>query len=141
MHGKQLEKSGTGIKIDNSGYNLAVFDVFKSEILSELKRVKYRDLENIVYRLQLTYNEIIDLLNVKYMPGSTIGYTLPPGVYEISDINSMLMSLFPGKVKVNIRMDDIRVNSNLNNNETIRLTKKPFFHSFSIYGTTLRSIR
>ena len=40
----------------------------------------------MVYRMGLTYDEIVDILNVKYIAGSTIGYTLPPGVYEITDI-------------------------------------------------------
>ena len=32
----------------------------------------------MVYRLHLTYDEIIDILDVKYIAGSTIAYTLPP---------------------------------------------------------------
>ena len=67
----------------------------------------------MVYRLQLTYDEIIDILDVKYIAGSTIGYTLLPGVYEISDINLMLKSLFPGKVKINYTIDHIGLRSNL----------------------------
>ena len=67
----------------------------------------------MVYRLQLTYVEIIDILDVKFIAGSTIGYTLLPGVYEISDINLMLKSLFPGKVKINYTIDDIGLRSNL----------------------------
>ena len=41
----------------------------------------------MVHRLQLTYVEIIDILDVKYTAGSTICYTLPPGVYKIKDNN------------------------------------------------------
>ena len=37
LHVKEVEKRGTRIEIENSGYNLAGFDHFKSEILSELK--------------------------------------------------------------------------------------------------------
>ena len=43
----------------------------------------------MVYRLQLTYDEIVDILNVKYIAGSTKGQTIPPGLYENTDINSM----------------------------------------------------
>ena len=89
LHVKEVEKRVTLIEIGNSGYNLAGFDHFKSEILSELKRVKQRDLEDTVYRLQLTYDENVDMLDVKYIAGSTIAYTLPPGVYKISDIKLM----------------------------------------------------
>ena len=70
----------------------------------------------MVYMLQLTYDDYIDMLDVKYIAGLTIGYTLPPGVYEISDINLMLMSLLPGKVKVSIIIDDERLKSNLATN-------------------------
>ena len=73
-----MEKRGTRKEIENSGYNLAGFDHFKNEFFSELKRVKYRYLEDKVHRLQITYVEIIDILDVKYIAGSTIGYTLPP---------------------------------------------------------------
>ena len=112
LHVKEVENRGTRIEIENIGYNLAGFDHFKSEIFSDLKTVKYRDLEDMVYRLQLTYDEIIDTLDVKYIAGSTIGYTLLPGVHKIKDINLMLKSLLPGKVKVNNTIDDIRLKSN-----------------------------
>ena len=44
----------------------------------------------MVYRFQLTYDEIIDILDLKYIPKSTIVYTLPSGMYEVIDINFML---------------------------------------------------
>ena len=81
----------------------------------------------MVYRLQLTYDEIIDILDVENVAGSTIGYTIRSGVYKISDFNLMSKSLLPDKVKVNITIGDFRLNSNLNNKETIRFTKKTFF--------------
>ena len=81
----------------------------------------------MISRLQLTYDEIIDILDVKYISGSTIGCTLPPGVYKISDINLMLKSSPPGKVKINITIDDNRLKSNLNYNKTIRFTQKFFY--------------
>ena len=81
----------------------------------------------MVYRLQLTYNEIMDIFDVKYIAGPTSGYTLPPGVYEISDNNFMLKSFLPGKIKVNNTIDDIRLKSNLTTNKTIKFTKKFFF--------------
>ena len=36
LHVKEVEKRGTRIKIENSGYNSAGFDLFKGELLSEL---------------------------------------------------------------------------------------------------------
>ena len=135
LHYKDVEKRGTRKERENSGYNLAGFDHFKSELLSELKKVNYRDLEDMVYSLQLTNDETIDILDVKDISGSTIGYTLSPGVYEISVINLMLKSLLHGKVKVNITFDKNRPKSNLTINKTIRFTRK----SFSLLDWVLRN--
>ena len=63
----------------------------------------------MVYRMKLTYDEILEFLNVKYEIRSTIGYPLPPGVYEITDINWIIKPLLPNKVKVIITIDDIRL--------------------------------
>ena len=54
--------------------------MFKDEILEELKNAKYNDLEDLVYRFQLTYNEIIGILDFKYIPIKRIGYSLNPGI-------------------------------------------------------------
>ena len=107
---KEVEKRGTRIEIENSASKLAGFDNSKSEGLSELKRVKYRDLEDLVYRLQITYDEVVDILNVEYKAGSTIGYILPPGVFKINDFNLILKSLLPNEVKMKNTIDDIRLN-------------------------------
>ena len=50
--------------------------------------------------MELTYAEIVDILDVKHISGSTIGYTLPPVVYEVSDTDLMLKSSLPDKVEV-----------------------------------------
>ena len=61
--------------------------------------------------MELTYDEIVVILETKFIAGSTIGYLLPEGKYEISDINLMLKSLLPDQVKVNITIDNIRLKS------------------------------
>ena len=101
---------------------------FQNEILEELKNAKYNVLADLVYRLQLTYDEIIDILDQKYIVGSSKGHTLPPGINEIIDINFMLKSLL--LKEVNITIDDVRLKSNLTANKTIRFTKKTFFYVF-----------
>ena len=53
---KDVAKRGTRIELENSGYNLASFDHFKSEKLAELGRVKHKDVENMVYTMELTYD-------------------------------------------------------------------------------------
>ena len=83
--------------------------------------------------MQLNYDGEVDTLDVKYFAGSTVGYTLPLGVYELRDIILMIKSLFPKKFKVNITNDDIRLKSSLTN-KTIRFTKRSFF--YTILGFT-----
>ena len=77
LYVKEVKKRGTRIEIENSGYNLAGFDHSNSEILAELKKVQYKDLEDMVYRTELTYDEKVDILEIKYIDGSIFGYVLP----------------------------------------------------------------
>ena len=123
----EVEKRGTRIEIENSGSNLAGFDHLKSEILAEL-RVKYKDLEDMVYRMDLSYDEIVDILDVEYIATSSTGYTLSPGFYEISDLRSMLKSLLPDDVKVNITYDNVGLRSNLTTDKIIKFIRKSFSH-------------
>ena len=44
------------------------FDTQKNEILEELKNVKHNELGDLVSRFQLKYDEIIDILDLKYIP-------------------------------------------------------------------------
>ena len=76
----------------------------------------------MVYRLQLTYDEFVDILDKKNIAGSTKGYTLPPGIFEISDINLTLKCSFPKNMKVRITFVDISIRSNLTTTKTIRFT-------------------
>ena len=78
----------------------------------------------MVYRMELIYDEIVDNLDVKCVAGSTVGYTLIPGIYKWADINLMLKSLLLKKVKVNNKNDDIRLRSILSANKTMRFTEK-----------------
>ena len=66
----------------------------------------------MVFRMELTYSEIEKVLDVKYIATSTIRYTLPVGIYEIRDFNSMLKNLLPNEMKVNITIGDISLKSN-----------------------------
>ena len=80
----------------------------------------------MVYRLQRTYDENVDILDVNYIAGSTKVYTLPLGICKNTDINSMLNSALPKDLKVNITIDDIKLKSYLTTNNTIRFTKRSF---------------
>ena len=68
LHIKEIRKRGNQIKTGDKEYKLSDFDTQKkNEILEELKKVKYNDLEDLVYRFQLTYDENIDILDLKYI--------------------------------------------------------------------------
>ena len=43
-HVKEVEKRSTQLEIENSGYNSASFDPFKSEILADLRIVKFKEI-------------------------------------------------------------------------------------------------
>ena len=72
-----MEKRELNLVKDFSSTNL---DTHKNEISRELKNADYNDLENIVYRIELTYDENLEMIDIKYIAGLTIGYTLPPGL-------------------------------------------------------------
>ena len=61
----------------------------------------------MVYRLVLTSDEVVVSLDVSYIAGSTIRYTLLGSIYEISYINLMVHSLVPIEIRKNITFDDI----------------------------------
>ena len=131
LHVEQVRKKGLILIND---YSLSSLGMFKDEILEELKNAKYNDLEDLVYRFKLTYNEIIDVLDLKYISTKRIGYSLNPGIYEVSDLNNTLKYILPDNVKVTITIDDIRLKSNLKINQTLIFTNKSFF--YTILGFT-----
>ena len=57
-----------------------------------------------VYRMELTNDDIMVKLNKKYTSATSIGYTLTPGIYEITDLRLILKSLLAVDVKVDITM-------------------------------------
>ena len=134
LHVKEVRKGGNKINIGDREYQLSDFDTQKNEILQELRNVKYNDLEDLVYRMRLSYDEIIDILDFQYIPTKSRGYSLNPGIYEIVDLNNTLKFILPDNVKVNITIDDIRLKSNLKIIQTLIFTEKPFF--YTILGFT-----
>ena len=134
LHVKEVRKRGNKIQIGDNECKLSDFDTQKNKILKELKNVKYNDLEDLVYRMQLSYDEIIDILDLKYIPAKRTGYSLNPGIYEVVDLNNTLKYILPDEVKVNVTIDDIRLKSNLKINQTLIFTNKSFF--YTILGFT-----
>ena len=134
LHVEEVRKRGNKIKIGDSEYKLSDFDTQKIEILEELKKVKYNDLEDLAYRMRLSYDEIIDVLDLKYISTKRTGYSLNPGIYEVVDLNNTLKYILPDNVKVTITIDDIRSKSNLKTNQTLVFTERSFF--YTILGFT-----
>ena len=81
----------------------------------------------MLYRFQLTYDEIIEKLDLKRIPSERTGSSLHPGIYEVADINQILKHILPNNVKVIITISDIRLKSSLDNIQTWIFTKKSFF--------------
>ena len=87
LHVEQVRKKGLILIND---YSLSSLGMFKDEILEDLKNAKFNDLEDLVYRFRLTYDEIIDVLALKYIATKRTGYSLNPGIYEVVDLNNTL---------------------------------------------------
>ena len=100
----------------------------KNEILEELNNGKYIDLQYSVYRKQLTYDEIIDILDLKNTPTKrTEFFLLNPGFYEVSDLNNSLHYILPDKLKASVTIDDVRLKSRIKINQTSIFTEKSIF--------------
>ena len=81
LHVAEVRKRGDKVKIGDKEHKLSDFDTQKNEILEELNKAKYNDLEDLVYRMQLTFVEVRDILDLKYIPTKKMGYSLKPDIY------------------------------------------------------------
>ena len=134
---EQIRKTGIFLLNDYSSSNL---DTLIKEILEDLINAIYNDPEDIVYRRQLTYDEIVDTLGLKYILTKRRTYYLNLGLYEKTDISETLEYILPDNVKVNITTDDNRLKPNLNNNQTLMFTKRSFFlHNTGFDTISVRS--
>ena len=79
--------------------------------------------------MKLTHDEIINILDFKYIPTKGTGCFLNPSIYEIVDLYNTLRYILPDSVKVDVSIDDIRLKSNLKINQTLIFTKKSFFYT------------
>ena len=130
LHVEELNKRGNQFLIADKEFKLSDLDSHKDDIPEEYINAEYSDLEDFVYRMQLTYDEIVDILDVNYIPSKIIGYGIESGIYELSDFNKTVEYFLPDNVEVIITIDDIRLKSNLNNNnQTLIFTKKFFFYT------------
>ena len=134
LHVNEVRKRGNKIKIGDIEYKLSDFDTQKHEIIEELKKAKYKDLRDLVYRMQLTYDEIIDVLDLKYIPTKRMGYSIEPNIYNVVDLNKTLKNILPNNIKINVSIDERKYKTDLKINQTLIFTNKSFF--YTILGFT-----
>ena len=134
LHVAEVRKRGNIIKIGDNEYKLSGFDTQKHEIIEELKNAKYNDLEDLVYRMQLTYDEIIKILDLKYIPTKRIGFSIKPNIYKVVELNKTLKKILPDNVKINITIDERKYKTDVKINQTLIFTNKSFF--YTILGFT-----
>ena len=131
LHVEQVRKKGLILIND---YSLSSLGMFKDEILEELKNIKYNDLEDLVYRFKLTYDEILDILDLKYIPTKRTGYSIEPNIYNVVDLNKTLKNILPTNIKIDITIDERKYKTDLKINQTLIFTNKSFF--YTILGFT-----
>ena len=91
LHVDEVKYRGHLISLGGEQYKLSDLGTKKQEIFGKLKKYSTnQSLTDMVFRLQLTYHEIMDILNFKYIPTKTTEYALTPGIYEIVDLNNTL---------------------------------------------------
>ena len=134
LHVNEFRKRGNIIKIEDKQYKLSDFDTQKYEIIEELKNVKYNDLEDFFYRMRLSYDEIINILDLKYIPTKRMGYSIEPNIYNVVDLNKTLKNILPNNVKINVTIDERKYKTDLKINQTLIFTNKSFF--YTILGFT-----
>ena len=127
LHVAEVRKRGIEIKIGDNEYKLSDFDTQKNEILEELKNVKYNDLEDLVYRMRLSYDKIMDILDLKYIPTERTGYSIEPNIYNVVDLNKTLKNILPNYVKIDINIDERKYKTDLEINQTLIFTNKSCF--------------
>ena len=101
----------------------------KNKIPEELEKAKYDDLEDLVYRIQLTFVEVRDILDLKLLPTKRTGYYLKHDIYRIGDINNTLKNVSPDNVEISVTIDEKKNNSNLKINQTLIFTNRSFVYT------------
>ena len=83
----------------------------------------------MVHRRQLTYDEIIYILDFKYIPTKRTGYSIKPNIYNVIDLIINLKNFPPENVKISVTIDEKKHKSNLKINQTLTFTNKSFFYT------------
>ena len=65
LHVEDIRHRENQIKKGENEYNLYDLDIHEKEISRKLKRIRYIDLEDMVFRMELTYDESIEIFDAK----------------------------------------------------------------------------
>ena len=84
--------------------------------------------------MQLTYDEIINVLDLKNIPTKRMGYSIEPNIYNMVDLNKTLKNILPNNVKIDITIDERKYKTDLKINQTLIFTNKCSF--YTILGFT-----
>ena len=77
LHVEEVKYRGHLISLGGEQYKLSDLGTQKEEILEKLTKYgTYQSLDDMVFRLQLTYHEIINILDFEYAPTNRIGYSI-----------------------------------------------------------------
>ena len=107
LHVEEVKYRGHLISLGGEQYKLSDLGTQKEEILEKLKKYStYQSLNDMVFRLQLTYHEIINILDFKYIPTKRVGYSIEPNIYNVVDLNNSLKNILPDNVKINVTIDE-----------------------------------
>ena len=134
LHVEEVKKRGNIIKIGDNEYKLSDFDSQKYEIIEELKNNKYNDFEDLDYRMRLSYDEIMDILDLKYISTKRMGFSIEPNIYNVVDLNKTLKNILPNNIKIDITIDERKYKTDLQINQTLIFTNKSLF--YTILGFT-----
>ena len=69
--------------------------------------------------MQLTFVEVTDILDLKYIPTKRTCYSLNPGFYEVVDLSKTLKYILPDKGKISVTIDDVGLKSSIKSNQTL----------------------
>ena len=129
LHVAEVRKRGNKIKIGDKEYKLSDFDNQKNEILEELKNAEYNDLADLVYRMRLSYDEFINILDLEYIPTKRMGYSIEPNIYNVVDLNKTLKNILPNNIKIKVSIDERKYKTDFKINQTLIFTNKSFFYT------------
>ena len=78
LHVQEVRKRCLLKKRKSEKTSLSDFHTLKEEFFAEIKVANDHDFEDLFYRMQLTYNGVMEVFYIKCFPSKRTGYTLPP---------------------------------------------------------------